>query len=407
MLTNDLVAKLNVGEELYLSYLPLAHIFERVVQVLLVSIGAKIGFYQGDILKLMDDLAALRPTIFVSVPRVYTRIFTKVHQELKNKGFIAQALFKYAYSSKLAALRRNGTTSHWLWDRIIFGAIREKLGGRVKFMLTGAAPISSDVHDFIRIAFSCDVYEGYGLTECCLLAAAPMAHDATPRQVGIPAPCVEIKLVDVPELGYTCKDSPRPRGEICIRGPTCFSGYYKAKDKTAETLTSDGWLLTGDVAELDELGRIYLIDRKKSILKLAQGEYVAPEKIEAILSKNPLVAQAFVEGNSLKSYLVAIIVPEIDAMTSWARHQGVTGKTKTELMQDERLKQYILGEFQGLGSKGTGELKGFEIPKAIYIETELFSVENNLLTPSLKLKRPVARNKYKSIVEELYTKNGE
>jgi long-chain acyl-CoA synthetase len=402
-----LVAKLSLGEESYLSYLPLAHIFERVIQILLVSIGAKIGFYQGDVLKLMDDLAALRPTIFVSVPRLYSRIYNKVQEGLKNKGFIAQTLFKYAYASKLAALRNNGTTKHWLWDRI-FGAIREKLGGRVKLMITGAAPIAPDVHDFLRIAFSCDVYEGYGMTECCALATISAPHDVTPKQVGIPAPCVEIKLVDVPEIGcsYYSNDRPRPRGEIWIRGPTVFSGYYKADDKTAETLTADGWLITGDVAEMDEEGRIYLIDRKKSLLKLAQGEYVAPEKVEAVLGTQPMVAQAFVEGNSLKSYVVAIVVPDQEALAGWARSQGITGKTVKELMQDDRLKAFILKEFKGLGASGTGELKGFEIPKAIHLESEAFSVENNLLTPSFKLKRPIARNKYKTIVEELYRKLG-
>lgn len=402
-----LVAKLNLGEESYLSYLPLAHIFERVIQLFLVSSGSKIGFYQGDVLKLMDDLAALRPTVFVSVPRLFTRIYNKVYEGLKAKSFIAQALFKYAYSTKLAAMKKNGTTKHWIWDRLVFGAIRQKLGGQVKLMVTGAAPLAADVHDFLRIAFSCDVFEGYGMTECCALASISAPHDVTPRQVGIPAPCVEIKLVDIPEMGYSSKDTPRPRGELWIRGPSCFSGYYKAKDKTAETLTSDGWLITGDVAEVDEMGRIYLIDRKKSLLKLAQGEYVAPEKIEAVLSKHSLVAQAFVDGNSLKSYLVAVIVPDQDALEGWAQSQGISDKTSKELMQDDRLKKCLLAEFSNLGSKGTGELKGFEIPKVIHLESELFTVENNLMTPSFKLKRPIARNKYKAIVEELYEKNGE
>jgi long-chain acyl-CoA synthetase len=401
------LAEMALGEESFLSYLPLAHIFERVLHIMLVSVGAKIGFYQGDVLKLMDDLAALRPTFFASVPRLYNRIYNKVQEGLKAKGFLAQALFKHAYATKLSALRASGTTKHWLWDRIVFGAIREKLGGRVRMMITGAAPIATEVIDFMRIAFSCDVCEGYGMTECCLIGAICAPHDVTPRQIGIPTPCVEMKLVDIPEMGYTCKDSPRPRGELWIRGASCFSGYYKAKEKTAEALTSDGWLVSGDVAELDELGRIYLIDRKKSLLKLAQGEYVAPEKIEAILCTQPMVAQAFVEGNSLKSYLVAVVVPDPDAVKGWARRQGIAGKRGKELMQDERVKQAILGAFDSLGSHGTAELKGFEIPRAIHLEPEPFSVENNLMTPTFKLKRAIARNKYKAVVEELYAQHGD
>lgn len=401
------MARLNPGEEAYLSYLPLAHIFERVLHVELVALGARIGFYQGNVLKLMDDVAALRPTYFVSVPRIYNRIHDREWERAKAKGFLSRTLFNCAYATKVRTLMDSGATKHWLWDRLVFGAIRKRLGGRVKQMVSGAAPIAPDVLNFMRVAFSCDAFEGFGMTECCAVATVSAPRDVTPGQVGIPAPCVEIKLVDVPEMGYTCKDVPRPRGELWVRGPSVFSGYYKAGDRTAETLTADGWLITGDIGELDEEGRLYLIDRKKSILKLAQGEYVAPQKIEATLCTRALVAQAFVEGNSLKSYIVAIVVPDQEAVKGWARSQGITGMSTSELMQDERLKAAILKAFDSLGSHGTGELKGFEIPKAIHIEPEPFSVENNLMTPTFKLKRPMARNKYMAVVEKLYLQHGD
>ena len=155
-----------VKDDIYVSYLPLAHIYEREVQCVIVYHGARIGFFQGDTLKLLDDVAELKPSLFPSVPRLYNRIYDKVMAGVKAKGGIAKLLFDYAYSSKKACLQ-NGYTTHWLWDRLVFSKIKARLGGNVKLMLTGAAPISADVMDFLRIAFGADVHEGYGQTETC------------------------------------------------------------------------------------------------------------------------------------------------------------------------------------------------------------------------------------------------
>ena len=151
-------------EDSYLSYLPLAHVFERVVVTTIIYTGAQVGFYQGDTLKLLDDVSELKPTIFASVPRLYNRIYDKVMAGVNSAGFVAQWLFKFAYASKKANLG-NGTVHHFLWDRLVFGKIRAKLGGRVKMMMSGAAPISADTMDFLRICFSATVQEGYGQTE--------------------------------------------------------------------------------------------------------------------------------------------------------------------------------------------------------------------------------------------------
>lgn len=157
--------RVEAGKEAYLSYLPLAHVFERIVFVVMMVLGAQIGFYQGDVMKLMDDLAALKPTIFVSVPRLFNRIYDKVRAGVAQKGFIARTLFSWAYDTKTANLKASSELTHWLWDSLVFDSVRQKIGGRVKVIITGSAPLSPKVADFLRVVFACEVLEGYGMTE--------------------------------------------------------------------------------------------------------------------------------------------------------------------------------------------------------------------------------------------------
>jgi len=189
-------------------------------------------------------------------------------------------------------------------------------------MITGSAPISAPVKDFLRVVFGCTVVEGYGMTESSTAGAICHPEDLSNGHVGMPSPSVEVKLRDVAEMGYLANASP-PRGEICMRGPTIFAGYFKMPDKTAEALAPDGWLYTGDIGEWTPQGQLRIIDRKKNIFKLAQGEYVAAEKIENIISRCPLVAQAFVYGDGLQSWLVAIIVPDPEESLKWAQAAGI------------------------------------------------------------------------------------
>jgi long-chain acyl-CoA synthetase len=224
----------------HVSYLPLAHVFERLCQAVMISGAARVGYYQGDTLKLLDDVAVLQPTIFASVPRLFNRIYDKVLAGVKAKGGIAAFLFNRAYNAKKANLRR-GIINHALWDRLVFGAIRARLGGKVKHIVSGSAPISPDVMDFLRICFSADVYEGYGQTEQAAGLCMSYRGDLTPGQVGPPQLCTEVKLRDIPGMNYTSEDKPFPRGEIMLRGPSVFKGYYKAPQQTAETLDAEGW----------------------------------------------------------------------------------------------------------------------------------------------------------------------
>lgn len=424
------------SSDVHISYLPLAHIFERIVMTALTTVGAGIGFYQGDTLKILEDLAVLKPTVFVSVPRLLSRVYEKIMAGVKEKDPVRQLLFNWAYSSKLDNLRKDGALTHWLWDRLVFSEIKAKFGGRLRAILSGSAPISPEVMDFLRICFSCEVYEGYGQTETSAGTCLTIRHDWTTGHVGIPAPCNEIKLVDVPEMNYFAKDPVAPRGEICVRGPNCFTGYFRDEEKTQETLDAQGWVHSGDIGEWDARGRLKIIDRKKNIFKLSQGEFVAPERVEAVLTKSTLIAQCFLYGDSLESACLAVIVPDREEIKKWihrklardgsssnhasrpsspnpedmlsASQESVMARLAAlewpQLCADPAIYALISSEMQKYGTRngGSGELKGFEMPKAIYLESEPFSLDNGLLTATFKLKRNEAKAKYLEIFNRLY-----
>ncbi|KAJ3377928.1 Long chain acyl-CoA synthetase 7 peroxisomal [Lobulomyces angularis] len=386
-------------DDSHISYLPLAHVFERVVQVMLTNAGARCGFYQGDTLKLLDDVAELKPSVFVSVPRLYNRIYDKVLAGVSAKGGVAAFLFNQAFNAKKKGLA-NGTQKSWLWDKLVFGAVRQRLGGNVKMMITGAAPISAEVIDFLRICFSADLYEGYGQTETAAALSITDSSDLESGHVGAPFPCSEVKLVDVPGMNYTSKDTPNPRGEICVRGHSVFVGYYNLPDKTAETLDADGWCHTGDIGMWDSKGRLRIIDRVKNIFKLAQGEYIAPEKIENVYGRHELVAQSFVYGDSLQATLVGVIVLDEDTMKIYSQKHNLGSKTLKEYTEDPKVLELVSKDLLA-HAKGS-ELKGFEILKKIRLYHEQFSMENGLLTPTFKLKRHEAKILFKNQIDEMY-----
>lgn len=397
---NDLFRKVSFRDSI-LSYLPLAHVFERVVQITIIYYGGSIGFYQGEIGKLMDDVAALKPTLFSSVPRLLNRIYDAVWSNIESKGGFMEWLFKLAYNSKKRGLKR-GTNTHWLWDRIVFNNIRSKLGGNVKAIYSGSAPLADEITDFLSICFSCDVQEGYGQTETAACLSLTDKWDMESGHVGGPMGPVEVKLRDIEDMGYCSSDKPFPRGEICVRGHSVFKEYYKNPELTKEVLDSDGWFKTGDVGMWDEHNRLVIIDRVKNIFKLAQGEYVAPEKIEVAYCKHPLVDQIFVHGDSLESALVGIVVPVKNEYIRFANENCVdTANVSFEdLCKDKNLKKKFLDDLSTF-ARNSG-LKGFEAIKNMYIEPNEFTEKENLLSPTLKIKRAQALQKYRPIIKELY-----
>ncbi|XP_047315309.1 long chain acyl-CoA synthetase 6, peroxisomal-like [Impatiens glandulifera] len=385
--------------DVYISYLPLAHIYERANQVMLAYSGSSVGFYQGDSLKLMDDIAVLKPTLFASVPRLYNRIYDGITNSVKLSGGLKEKLFNAAYNAKKQAMLR-GENPFPVWDILVFNKIRVRLGGRIRMMMSGASPLSPDVLDFLRICFKCTVLEGYGMTETCSVISTLDEADTLTGHVGSPNPACEIKLVDVEEMNYTSQDRPHPRGEICVRGPIIFKGYYKDEVQTREVLDEDGWLHTGDIGLWLPGGRLKIIDRKKNIFKLAQGEYIAPEKIENVYAKCKFISQCFVYGDSLSSSLVAIASIDEETVKAWASTEGIKYNDMRELCNRPRTRASVLADMDAVGREA--QLRGFEFAKAVTLVTEPFTLENGLLTPTFKIKRPQAKAYFAKVIESMY-----
>ena len=390
------------SEDVHISYLPLAHIYERANVTFMTYRGAAIGFYRGEILELVDDILELKPTTFCSVPRLLNRIYDKVQAGLLESGPVARWLFAQAQSSKLQAIASgdaSGGTMGSVWERLVFSKIQARLGGRVRFIGTGSSPISPEVFNFLRCAFP-EVHEGYGMTETCCMITMTDHEDPVIGHVGAPVFSCELKLVDVPEMGYTNADQPYPRGEICVRGPTVFQGYYRDEAQTRECLDAEGWFHTGDVGSWIEGGRLKIIDRKKNIFKLAQGEYVAPEKIENVYTRSPFIAQIFVYGDSLQAELIAIVVLDPDHVLPWAEAHGLAGHSLEELCAHPDVSAAVFDSMQREAK--AAKLRGFENVKAIHLEHDLWTVDNGMFTPTFKLKRPRAKEHYQLDIQRLY-----
>ncbi|KTG33920.1 hypothetical protein cypCar_00035417 [Cyprinus carpio] len=384
-------------QDVHISYLPLAHMFERVVQGLILVHGARIGYFQGDIRTLMDDLMTLKPTVFPVVPRLLNRMFDKIYGQANSP--LKRRILEFAFRRKENEMKSGIMRRDSVWDKIIFKKVQASVGGHVRMMLTGAAPISATVLTFLRAALGCQVHFTKDTVRLNARLAAQLLYQETglPGHVGAPLPCNDIKLVDVAEMNYY---ATKGEGEVCVRGPNVFKGYLKDPEKTKEALDEDGWVHTGDIGRWLPNGTLQIVDRKKHIFKLAQGEYIAPEKIENIYIRSEAVAQTFVHGDSLQACLVAIIVPDPDFLPGWAKKRGIEGSYE-ELCKNKEVKKAILEDIVKLG-KESG-LKSFEQVKDIVLHTEMFSVQNGLLTPTLKAKRTDLRKHFRKQIDELYS----
>ncbi|NWX74839.1 ACSL5 ligase, partial [Alca torda] len=383
------------SSDITMSYLPLAHMFERVVQTVVFSCGAKVGFFQGDIKLLTDDMKTLKPTLFPVVPRLLNRIYDKIQSGAKSP--VKRCLLNFAVIMKMAEIKQGIIRNDSIWDKLIFKKVQETMGGRVRIMVTGAAPISPSVLTFLRAALGCQIFEAYGQTECAAGCTISMPGDWTTGHVGAPLACNIVKLDDVEEMDYYSSNN---EGEVCIKGPNVFKGYLKDPEKTAEAIDKDGWLHTGDIGKWLPNGTLKIIDRKKNIFKLAQGEYIAPEKIENVYIRSALVAQVFVHGESLRSFLIGIVVPDPETLPEFAAKLGIKGSYE-DVCKNPAVKKAILEDMLRLGKEAG--LKSFEQVKDLYIHTEMFSVENGLLTPTLKAKRPELVKVFQDQIEALYS----
>jgi long-chain acyl-CoA synthetase len=390
------------------SYLPAAHIYQRMIEQMVFWAGARIGYFHGNVLELVDDLKTLKPTIFPSVPRLYNRFGGVIKASTVDAPGFKGTLSRHVVQTKLSNLRgENPTNKHLLYDRIWGKKVAAAMGlERAGTMISGSAPLDPTLQQFLSVVFANRFMQGYGLTESFGATLGQLPGDNKVATCGVPLSCIEVSLLSVPDMEYTVEDKPYPRGELLLRGPSMFGGYYKNEDETKKAFTDDGWFKTGDIASIDEMGRVQIIDRRKNVLKLAQGEYVSPEKIEGVyLNGCNYLASGFVHGDSLQTFLVGIFGVQPDIFAPWASKILGSNIEATDIeaikaaCKQEKIKKAVLRDFERAGKK---KLSGFEKVKSILLAVDPFTVDNETLTPTLKLKRPVAAKKYRKELDVLY-----
>lgn len=374
------------------SYLPLAHIYERVTEGGFLWAGAAIGFFHGNVLELVDDFKLLRPTALTSVPRLYNRFGGAIKAATIEQTGLMGALSRHIVSTKLGYVNDKtpgkATNKHAFYDRVWARKVGAGLGlDKCRAMVSGSAPIDPSIQQFLRVALGTDFIQGYGLTETYAIALSQGTTDMSVGNCGGVIATSEVCLMDVPDMEYYATDKPFPRGELLIRGTTVFKEYFRNPEETAKAFTEDGWFRTGDIATVDELGRFKIIDRKKNVLKLAQGEYISPERIENVYLGNiSWLAQAYVHGDSDKTFLVGLFGIQPDLFAGFVTK--VLGKpvAPTDLKalaaaaEEPKVRHAALKEIDRVGRKN--KFNSYERVRAIRLMVEPFTIDNELLTPT-------------------------
>ncbi len=378
---------LGVGEDdTSLSFLPLCHVFQRMADYLLFASGCTVT--HGTIDGVADDMKRLRPTVLVSVPRLYE----KVHQKVLDADGIKGRLVSWAadVGRRAAGFRQKRqempTLLRWrhaVADRLVFSKIRQGVGGRLRYFVSGGAALAPEINRFF-LGAGLTILEGYGLSETSPVATVNTLEHFRIGTVGRPVPGTEIRIA---------KD-----GEILIRGPQVMKGYYGLEKKTREVISQEGWFSSGDIGELSPDGYLTITDRKKDLIKTSGGKYVAPQAIENLLKKNPHVDQAVVVGDGRK-FCSVLVVPAFDRLARWAGQAGASTVPAQDLLSDPRCQELLAKEIFG----ELRDLAPFETPKKIGLLTEPFTIENGALTPTQKVKRSVVAQRYANMIDAFYS----
>ncbi|ODQ79765.1 hypothetical protein BABINDRAFT_171393 [Babjeviella inositovora NRRL Y-12698] len=397
------------GKARELIFLPLAHIYERLLIICGFTIGCAAGFpHSPSPLTLLEDIKVLQPTSLAAVPRV----FTKIEAALKDQTILADGfkgtLTRHIVGKRLGWMKNGFHGNHFLYDRLLTNKLKGATGlDSAQMFVTGSAPISVETMSFLKAALNVGFVQGYGLTESFAGICISGAYEADVGTCGPIGVTCEMRLREVPEMGYTAKDEGGPRGELLLRGPQIFAEYFKNPEETAKSFDKDGWFLTGDVAKLDAKGRITIIDRVKNFFKLAQGEYVTPERIEnKYLSACTLLNQLYVHGDSLETYLVAVVGFDPVNTSKFLKANFQVDILETDLaalqaaLQDKKIRTKFL-QTMNESVKDAG-LVGFEKIHNIFCAVEPLSVEKELITPTMKIKRPNARKYFAKEFKALY-----
>ena len=406
----ELIGLNATNKDLYLSFLPYAHIMETLIITYAFNHGVPIGIYNGNAKLLLEDIQILKPTAICAVPKIFQRIYDSIKNKVNSLPLIKRRIFDQAIKLKMKDYINTGMYKNILLDFLVFKEVRKSLGGNLRFMLVGSAPIDGYILNYLRCSLSIEIMEGYGQTEDVAGVLLSNTCDPITGHLGGPGYWTEVKLIDQKELGYTVKNKDkegnlRPSGELCVRGPTLFKGYFKDEEKTKESIDKDGWLHSGDIAMIipEHGNAMKIIDRVKNIFKMQQGEYISPEKIENIYLNCKYIEQIFVHGNSLKSYLICIAYPKKDDIINYFKNKGIKEINENNYknyLENEDLKKEIINIMDKFGRENN--LMGFELPKKIYLVKEPFTIDNQIMTPTMKLRRHFARKYFEEQINKLY-----
>lgn len=378
-------------EDLQFLWLPMAHSFGKV----LLSVQLGIGFataVDGRVDKIIDNLSVVKPTFMGAAPRIFEKAYSRIVTMQANEGGAKEKLFKKAFAVGLEVDRRKREgqsipaglkLQHRLFDKLVFSKVRDRFGGRVRFFISGAAALNREVAEWFHAA-GILVLEGYGLTESAAGSFVNHPEQYKFGSVGHVFPGSEVKIAE--------------DGEVLIKGPGVMDGYHNLPEKTAEALTDDGWLRTGDIGELDSDGYLRITDRKKDLFKTSGGKYIAPSAIESQFKAIcPYASQFLVVGND-RNFCVALVTLDPDQMTDWAAHNGMEGASYGDVVRSEKMQSLIAGYVDQLNAR----LNRWETIKKHVILGDDLSVESGELTPSMKVKRNVVEANNERLIEELY-----
>jgi long-chain acyl-CoA synthetase len=379
------------ADDVTLSFLPLSHVFQRMVDFLLLWRGCTIA-YAHDIRTVADDLKIVRPTVVVSVPRLYEKVYARV---MEAEGLKARIVaWAKGVASRWADARLEGREppawvrlQYALADRLVFRKIREGVGGNLRFFVSGGAPLSPEINRFFYSA-GVLILEGYGLTE-----TSPVTNVNTPKgmrigSVGPPVPGTEIRIAE--------------DGEILVRGPQVMKGYFNRPEETAKVIDDEGWFHTGDIGELDDDGYLRITDRKKDMIVTAGGKNIAPQPIENRLKSNAFVEQVVMIGDRRK-FGALLVVPDFGALESWARQQGIPTGDRAALVRNGKVQDKMEREVM----HHLGPLSGYERPKKLALLTAEFTIEDGTLTPTQKVKRRVVQERFARLIDRFYAEENE
>uniref|UniRef100_A0A1E1XDH5 long-chain-fatty-acid--CoA ligase n=1 Tax=Amblyomma aureolatum TaxID=187763 RepID=A0A1E1XDH5_9ACAR len=396
----------------HVAYLPLAHMFELMTELILFGVGARIGYSSP--LTFTDkstalaqgcrgDVSLVRPTYIPIVPLVAERLRKGISDAAASAGPFFKAFFDYAVRYKNFWLDLGFDTP--LLNRLVFKKTRLLLGGSLEIIATGSAPLSKETRRFLRACFCCYVAEGYGLTETGGAGTFMDAEDVSDERVGAPLPGCYVRLVDWPEGKYSTSDKPNPRGEIVVGGTCVAQGYFKNEELTRESFREEGglrWCYTGDIGEIFPDGTLKIIDRKKDLIKLQHGEYVPLSQVEKVLKACSLVDNVFAYGSSLHTYLVAFVVPNPEELVKIAREIGRELKSATlkELCEDAEVAK--VAEDRILAYAQASRLQKIEVPRKVKLCAEEWMPHNGLVTATFKLRRKSLQCFYQRDIDALY-----